>query len=131
MAQFHGPPPEAPSGTSSTLIPAIAMDYIDTCLQGMGGIRLTGKPSRMLGLRPCTTPEEVSHAKRHVGRCFHSDRLAQALTRHVAGLKIQLTEEQFGDIAKVTSEWYSKTLQNVIETLEINSLSKWQQDHPT
>jgi len=48
----------------------------------------------------------------------------------VAGLKIQLTEEQF-DIAKVISEWYSKTLQNVIETLEINSLSKWQQDHPT
>ena len=61
---------------------------------------------------------------------FHSDRLAQALNRHVAGLKIQLTEEQ-SDIAKVISEWYSKTLQNVIETLEINSLSKWQQDHPT
>jgi hypothetical protein len=114
------------------------MDYIDTCLHGMGGLREAGKPTRMLGLRPCTTPEEVSHAKRHVGKCFHSDRLAQTLTRHVAGLtrhvaglKIQLTEEQFGDIAKVISEWYSKTLQNVIETLEINSLSKWQQDHPT
>jgi len=113
------------------LTPAIAMDYIDTCLHGMGGLREAGKLTRMLGLRPCTTPEEVSHAKRHVGKCFHSDRLAQALNRHVAGLKIQLTEEQFGDIAKVISEWYSKTLQHVIETLEISSLSKWQQDHPT